>query len=518
MKKRERDVLDRALSTCQKILDGTAVSVRESPEVKGARIARLLADYNAFTHYYFPHYAQSHGKPTDCAWFHVQLAEAMRDHPRFYGQAEWPRAHAKTTHLAIILPMWLKAQGLFHTYLVVGKSFEKAADSLTDLQNELAANERYASDFGEQYNPAEWKEGQFVTRDGTSFHAFGLKQSTRGLRNRQYRPDYIVVDDIDDEEWMNNPVRVTGYMRKIESAIYGTMDMGRGRFLVSGNRIHPDAIVARFARKAEKVKDYYYSQVRAIMQNEAGERVPAWPEKYTLEEIELTMARMDPRMAAQEYMNQPEYGGGSFQERHIKWAAQPVERAADSRIIYIDPSYKPSKLGDFKAAVVVSRVGQTFHVHRVFCRRCDLRVLIAWCYALAGEYQKLGHSWPVYIEGELQQQLLLREFDAYGKEVGQAMRVTPDLRKKPNKHRRIAEMARYFEQGQVTLELRERENPDMEELVRQLLSFSGARNLADDGPDALEGALYKVQRMSATPSLQIASRSVGRPRRLARTH
>jgi hypothetical protein len=58
----------------------------------------------------------------------------------------------------------------------------------------------------------------------------------------------------------------------------------------------------------------------------------------------------------------------------------------------------------------------------------------------------------------------------------------------------------------------------MEELVRQLLSFSGARNLADDGPDALEGALYKVQRMSATPSLQIASRSVGRPRRLARTH
>lgn len=500
MTKADREALDRALETCQKVLDGTAVTHVETVEERAERKRRLLSDYNAFTRYYFPHYATC-----DCAPFHVALAEAVRDNPRFYGQAEWPRGHAKTTHLVIVLPMWLMAQGQIHVGVLVGKSWEKAADALADLQNELATNERYAADFGEQYNPTTWKTGEFVTRQGVAFTAFGLNQSPRGLRERQHRPDYILVDDIDDETWMHNPARVTKYVQKLEGAVYGTMDMGRGRFLMSGNRIHPDAVVARFAKKAGRQPGYHYSRVEALVHLPDGTRQAAWPAKYTVAEIEETMAKMDPRIAQAEYMNAPSYGGGSFHERHLKWAHRALGEKADARIVYIDPSYKPSKEGDFKAAMVLSRRGETYHLHDLFLQKCDLGVLIQWCYAINAELRAAAGHWPFFIEGELSQQSLLINFAAYGKEHGLALPISPDTRKKVNKARRIADMVRLFEQGQVSFEEELRHTPRMEELVRQLLGFTGSRTMPDDGPDALEGGISMVRCMSSGGSLIVAS-------------
>ena len=70
-------------------------------------------------------------------------------------------------------------------------------------------NKRYAADFGEQYNNGTWEEGSFVTKDGTAFFARGRGQSPRGLRYRSHRPDYIVIDDLDDDELCENPARVS---------------------------------------------------------------------------------------------------------------------------------------------------------------------------------------------------------------------------------------------------------------------------------------------------------------------
>lgn len=50
--------------------------------------------------------------------------------------------------------------------------------------------------------------GEFVTKDATAFFARGRGQSPRGLRYRNNRPDYIVIDDIDDDELVLNPQRV----------------------------------------------------------------------------------------------------------------------------------------------------------------------------------------------------------------------------------------------------------------------------------------------------------------------
>lgn len=94
--------------------------------------------------------------------------------------------------------------------VLVGKSEDNANTLLADVQAELQYNQRYINDFGEQYNSGSWEEGEFVTKDGTAFFARGRGQSPRGLRYRSHRPDYIVIDDLDDDELCENPAACRG--------------------------------------------------------------------------------------------------------------------------------------------------------------------------------------------------------------------------------------------------------------------------------------------------------------------
>ena len=67
-------------------------------------------------------------------------------------------------------------------------------------------NQRYINDFGEQYQIGTWAEGLFVP----AMVALSLLrgQSPRGLRYRDQRPDYVVIDDLDDDELIQNESRI----------------------------------------------------------------------------------------------------------------------------------------------------------------------------------------------------------------------------------------------------------------------------------------------------------------------
>ena len=86
---------------------------------------------------------------------------------------KWHRGAAKSTHLDIFIPLWLKCQETrqLNVMVLVGKSEDNANTLLADIQAELQFNQRYIHDFGQQYNNGSWEEGEFVTKDGTAFFA-----------------------------------------------------------------------------------------------------------------------------------------------------------------------------------------------------------------------------------------------------------------------------------------------------------------------------------------------------------
>lgn len=300
---------------CRQVQSVTDTSVLrpETPAGRERRKARLLANYAAFCEYYFPHYLQLRDKTTGevvrtihNAPFHNEAARTVRDTPNLKAVFMWPRGHAKSTHLDIFLPLWLMFQPgrLINFMVVVGKSEDSAVRLLGDIQAELEANRRLTADFGEQKNGGSWLDGEFRTNSGVKFLACGRGQSPRGLRDREARPDYIVIDDLDDDELCRNERRVREMTDWVKEALFGSLDVGRGRFIMVGNLISKNSVLYNISR----TRGVVLSKVQAVDRD--GN--PVWREKWTRREAEEYRDFVGYRAWEKEMMHNPIVDGSIF--------------------------------------------------------------------------------------------------------------------------------------------------------------------------------------------------------------
>lgn len=452
---------------------------------KEVRIQRAKLSYKFFVKTYFPHLATC-----ECGKFQIDAANYLKKHNNAKALFEWARGHAKSTHLSLLIPLWLKIQTprQINTMILVSKSKEGAIMLLADLQAELENNELYKLDFGNQIAEGSWTNGRFITSDGCMFVALGRDQTPRGIKNRGNRPDYIVMDDTDDDEMSRNILRVNNAYEWALTALFGAMDMGRGRFVVVGNRISKNSIIAKFAEN----NTFYHTIVNAL--DKDGK--PTWHLKYTIEEILAIRYTMGERRFNKEYMNNPITEGSIFKTKHIVYGEMLPLKNYRSIISYTDPSFKNSANSDYKATVLVgvTRTGY-FHILRCFAAQCSISDMVAWHYQIDDCFndKALIHY---YMEANFIQDLVLDEFKKVGEIMGKHIPILGDHRKKPDKFARVEALQPLFERGLILINEVEKGTPGMEVLIDQLLSFERGSRSHDDAPDALEGAIFKLNQAS----------------------
>jgi hypothetical protein len=248
----EKDAYKRWKQNCEDIRRTATVDRAELKETQLLRIKKVRSDYARFVEYYFPRYCtdQHTGKITPCAKFHIQAANWILHDKSLKAVFMWARGHAKSTHMNIFIPLWLMCQQKrqINVMVLVGKNNENANTLLSDVQAELQHNERYIHDFGQQYNSGSWQEGEFVTKDGVAFFARGRGQSPRGLRYKENRPDYIVIDDLDDDELCENEERVRKLSDWVKEALFGSFGAAGGRFVMVGNLISKNSVLANVSK------------------------------------------------------------------------------------------------------------------------------------------------------------------------------------------------------------------------------------------------------------------------------
>ena len=166
-----KEAQERWIQHCHDIERSTAKIPKGTEQERKDRIARARKDYRYFVRTYFPHLAT-----TECADFQVDAAVYMRDHENARGLFEWARGHAKSTHISLLQPLWLKIQPNAQPLIMilVSKSQEAARRLLGDLQAELESNDLYNADFGNQRGAGIWTNGEFTTATGDLFIALGL--------------------------------------------------------------------------------------------------------------------------------------------------------------------------------------------------------------------------------------------------------------------------------------------------------------------------------------------------------
>lgn len=469
----------------------TAQLAPESPVQRDRRIRRLQVNYAAFCEYYFPHYLQLRDKTTGevirtihNAPFHNAAAQKVRSTPNLKAVFKWPRGHAKSTHFDIFMPLWLMFQPkrLINFMVIVGKSEDSAIRLLGDIQAELAYNRRLIADFGEQRTASGWQDGEFRTQSGVKFLACGRGQSPRGLRDRESRPDYIVIDDLDDDELCRNEKRVHDLTDWVKEALFGSLDVGRGRFIMVGNLISKNSVLFNIAA----TKGVHVSEIKAV--DKDGN--PVWREKWTREEAAAYAEFVGYRAWQKEMMHNPITDGTIFRAEWIRYRRTLKLRSYEMLVCYTDPSFKSTN-NDYKATVLLGkRKDGSIDVIDAMVRQCSVAEMVRWQYDL---YERccLGDE-PAAVtflmEANFMQDILLDEFAAEGQRRGYQLPLMPD------KLARIETMSPLWERGFVWYNELLKDTPDMQTLIDQTLALERGSRVHDDGPDACEGGLWYLQR------------------------
>jgi predicted phage terminase large subunit-like protein len=375
--------------------------------------------------------------------------------------------------------------------VLVSKSEEMADRLLSELQGEILTNELLRQDYEERMQIVSCSSGELITADGSFFYSCGRGQSPRGVKHKGLRPNYIIIDDIDDDELVRNDARVSLLTDWCNEALMGTMQIGRGRFILVGNRISNKSVLANLAEN----KTYKHTRINILDRN--GK--PSWSEAQTLEEIQDLRLSQGERSFQKEYMNNPITEGAIFKADQIQYTKPLPWRQYRRLICYTDPSFKNSSNNDYKATILVGKTKEGYlHVLKAFASQESVSTMYEWLYNIR-DYAE-GNAVYFYMESNFIQSMHLEEFRKHGEGKGDLIALRGDSRKKPDKFARIEALEPLFSQGIIFFNEKEKDSKGMQTLIEQLLLFQRGSKIHDDAPDALEGAIYLLQRKDASTS------------------
>ncbi|UZX27747.1 phage terminase large subunit [Riemerella anatipestifer] len=484
---------------------GQGINPNESPAERRKKRLEWEKDYIVWFEEMFPHYAK-----VKCAWFHKKLANIIINNDVCEVLAEIYRSGAKSVHICMGIPLYLYVTGKLRFMLLVGQTDLKAKKLISDIQKELVHNRKFIHYYGKKFKFGDWADGDFTTTDGVKFMTSTPEKSPRGLREGNERPDYIVVDDVDTKQRVNNDERSVKLLDWAMEDLKGTFDEGSPyrRFIVANNNFHKNTLINQLKvhykiitekLKAAGIKSHHFIlTVPAVKDLTTFE--PNWPEKTSAAYWKEKFIGSIYRHFMREYMHVHIVEGSIFKNEWIHYKPRLQYRKYDALCFYGDLSYKET--GDFKAMVFVGKNGREFHVLDAFVRQTSKHNVAVWLYDKVEDDKLSNYNIQYFIEGNFAQDEFVNDFDLEGEDRGWIIiPVVPDKKSKEGKFDRIESMQGFFIRKNIYFNKALEHSPDIQELINQLLAFQKGSGAHDDAPDALQSAIAKLNRPDNAKSI-----------------
>lgn len=246
-------------------------------KARADRVRQALAPdgFEFFAQTYFPHYLT---KPPSRLHKHLyadlpaMLTEDAGPERKGHRKLKIaPRGAAKSTLVSQIFPLWCIIRRVKRFIAVVMDTYEQAALMVEAIKVELESNPRLAQDFPEIAGAGRrWREGEIVTRNQVMVLGAGARQKLRGRRFGPFRPDLVILDDIENDDNVLSP----DYRKKLEAWVERTvMKLGPADgsldLVIVGTVLHYDSVLVRLSKKP----GFEVRHFRAIEQ---------WPERMEL--------------------------------------------------------------------------------------------------------------------------------------------------------------------------------------------------------------------------------------------
>ncbi|WP_107039958.1 hypothetical protein [Brumimicrobium mesophilum] len=470
----------------------TPVDLDESQGDKAKRIKRLEGNNEEWYKYYFPNFYLSEPAP-----FHKPSTKCVMENAEFFLVRAWCRELAKSARTMMDV-LKLTVTGKKKNVILVSATSTDAERLLLPYKSILESNNRIINDYGKQESVGSWTASEFITKKGVAFRALGAGQSPRGTRNEAVRPDVILIDDIDTDEEVRNKKRIKAKVDWVLEALYATRSISNPLLLMAvGNIIGKYTTITELGKKADR---YEIVNIR----DKKGKST--WPQKNTEEMIDRVLKPMSYRNQQKEYFNNPLKEGTVFKE--IKYGKCPPIHKCEKVLFYADPSTSnKDKSGGNASAKCVIVVGYKNFMYFVYWIRLDQTGnsrFVDWLYD-ANDYLmehnvQIRRGWIENnsLQDAFYEQVIDPEIKKRAKRRKTRLPLSLDNRNKPDKFYRIeGTLDPIHRSGDLIFDQKLKGTPDMERMEDQMLDVDVASKTMD-GPDALEGCVFKLQENSAT--------------------
>ncbi len=477
---------------------------QDSDDKQSQRLKRAAADPLYFCRTYLPHYFSHLPAP-----FHYELVKLLEARPaQVTGGTPVPAAEnvgvTKEVAPTVVVPAVVAAPREFakttvcafgyvlhqicfkrRNFIIIGSDTEDLASDLTGyLYLEMLYNERLHQDFGELVK-ANRAVDDFVTANDIRVKARGRGQRLRGLKHKQWRPDLVILDDLENDINVRNPGIVQQILDWVKSAVYPSLDAG-GSLLIIGTILRWHSALHLLLTSVEEPYCHFERRIYRAVQEDG---TSLWEARHPTERLKMQKQFMGSVAFNREKMNEPTPDSGFFQEEWIHYYHPDSLKDRDLVVVgFFDPSLETGAGADYKAVVTVGWDPKelVFYVMDAFIQKTTLEQTLR---AIFNRHQAFSYR-LLGVEDNLFQRLLLKEFDRLGQERGVLLPLK-GVTHRVAKETRVAGLSPLLERGHIRFI---RGHSDQELLVEQMLYFP-SRTMHDDGPDALEGAIRLVQEL-----------------------
>ncbi|MDO4314656.1 MAG: phage terminase large subunit [Oscillospiraceae bacterium] len=428
-----------------------------------------------------------------------------------------PRGHAKSTNLTFKGTMHAVLYQYKHYPIIISDSSEQAEGFLDNIRVEFEENAAIREDFGDLAGGV-WRSNVLVTKSNIKIEAIGSGKKIRGRKHRNWRPDLIILDDVENDENVRTPEQRAKLDNWFKKAVSKAGD-DYTDIVYIGTLLHYDSLLANTlknpAYRAVKYQavmafspaDELWQQWERIytdLENDGreqdalaffeahrgamleGTRV-LWEEKLSYYDLMVMRVSEGESAFNSEMQNEPinpddciffKEWFDFYNEAEINFRDRAFQFFG-----FVDPSLGKSKKSDFSAIITLAKhkvSGYMYVVDADIERRHPDRIITdvlekeKWLRATYGRgYKKLGaevNQFQWFLKEELAKAsaraglyLPIEEVQQTSDKVLRIQTLQPDIKNKYIKfsarHKRLLEQLYHFPMG-----------------------------AHDDGPDALEGA------------------------------
>lgn len=240
---------------------------------RAVRLATISKSHYWFFNIYLSHYV-SH----ETAHFQKELFLLSENKDKLLVVTAF-RGSAKSTIMSLSYPLWaIMGEPQKKFVLLISQTQQKAQDMLQHIKRELESNEILHKDLGPfREEKDKWgAQALILTNYKAKIAIASVEQSVRGIRHNQYRPDLVIIDDIEDIQSVKTKEGRDKTFNWLMGEVFPAGDRNT-KFVIIGNLLHQDSVIKRMEQKI-KNSDIQGTYKEYPVIDEYG--IPLWTGKY----------------------------------------------------------------------------------------------------------------------------------------------------------------------------------------------------------------------------------------------